>query len=503
MAVLRGLLAGGGFTGEPVKGVYFFPGEGASDVLWTCYPVDIRDRHWNTDPPTRGWVLDRMVAAHVNTVVASYWSNMPQWSPMQLTATSWTALVDAVQDRPLVILPALEGGIDPDHPETPQWAFDNEFPFVPGTSEVAPGLIERIGQLCDIFADRMSLWATLYGGDGIPRHAVNIIHACSTVLDPGVSSDEQFACAFDTVASQVRERFGVDIGFTLDTIGGQRYSPAPRTSGPWLADTPSVLAIHGFESEVFSGLIRNGPAGRPPHDNNADNNISAMADWKSAAMNDWIESGVPVVMDASNGFDGRKVWNTFGTGIWGDNLDYTDDRWRNWMSELKNPGIVGISVDCWNGYTEGYAMVPSCQHGNTAYNWLTDLLEPDPRDYSHMHYVNHVATHRVYGAICEKWIKLRADRGFGAPVTDELTSGAGRSQEFTDGKSIYWGPGTGAYELHGLIAQAYRQDGAGTSPLGLPISDEEPFSGGRRSRFQFGEITWHPGDPVAKIHYGG
>ena len=32
--------------------------------------------------------------------------------------------------------------------------------------------------------------------------------------------------------------------------------------------------------------------------------------------------------------------------------------------------------------------MPDTKHGWTVYNWLTDLLEPPPWDYSHMHYVN-------------------------------------------------------------------------------------------------------------------
>lgn len=119
MPNVRGLLASPGLDGLPVKGVYFFPGEGNSDGLWTAFPLDSRDRQWNSNPSTRSWVLDRMVAAHVNTVVASYWSNMPQWSPMTLDKTSWTGLVDAVQTRSLVILPAIEGGFDPKHLEIP------------------------------------------------------------------------------------------------------------------------------------------------------------------------------------------------------------------------------------------------------------------------------------------------------------------------------------------------------------------------------------------------
>jgi hypothetical protein len=487
----KGLLASHGFDGQPVKGIYFFPGEGVYDNLWTTVPRDDRDRHWNSDPSTRGWVLDRMVQAHVNTVVASFWGEMFDYSPMVLDRTSpkspsWTGLLDAVASKPLVVLPAMEGG-------TPGWMFADEFPHVPGTGAVAPRFVERIGWLCEMFAGRMELWAALYGNDGVPRYAINIVHTASNVIGPGGTADSEFAWAFDTVAREVRARYGVDVGFTLDTIALQRYSPSPQGAGPILSHVQSVLAIHGFESEVFSSLVHGG-------DNNGDNNIARMADWKRAALNDWVAAGVPVILDVSNGFDGRVVWGPQ-SGFWGDNRDYTDDRWRNWMSQLKGPGIVGISVDCWNGYTEGYATVPSRQHQDTAYNWLADLLWPDPRWYDSVHYVNGAATHRVYGAIAEKWIKLGADRAFGPPVSDAVPAGQGAKQDFADGKAIYWGPTTGAFEVHGLIGTAYRNDGGAQSCLGLPISDEESWGSGRINHFQYGEITWTPRAAAAQIRY--
>src|SRR6185295_5913251 len=139
------------------------------------------------------------------------------------------------------------------------------------------------------------------------------------------------------------------------------------------------------------------------------------------------------------------------------------------------------------------------EHGGTVYEWLTDLLEPPPWDYSHMHYVNGARTHRVYGAICEKWIRLGADRGFGAPVSEELPSALGRMQHFTDGKAIYWSGTTGAYEVHGVIGRTYREEGGDASRLGLPVSDEQPNGGGAFSLFQNGRIDWAPGDVRGRI----
>jgi hypothetical protein len=507
MTNTRGLLASPGLEGQPVKATYFFPGEGDKDTLWTTHPLDPRDRHWNSDPSTRGWVIDRMAQAHVNTVVMSYWSNMPQWSPMTLDPTSCTAVLDTVEGRGLVVLPAPESGFDSNNPQIPHWEFSKEFPADPISHQPAPGLVHRIGLLVELFAGRMHLWAKLYDRAGEPRYAINIIHACSEVMPQGNDLDAVFALAFDQVAAEVKDRYGIDVGFTLDAIAGQSYSASPLQAGPVLEQTPAVLAIHGFVSEVFSGLVKNGPPCSAddwrdchPHDNNTDN-LERLADWRRAAVRDWLGSGVPVILDVSNGNDGRIVWmkEAGGVGFWGDNLDYTEDRWRNWMSQLKAPGIKGISFNTWNGYTEGYAAVPSREHGDTVFNWLCDLLEPDPRDWSHMHYVNGAATHRVYGSICEKWIELGADRGFGSPVSDELPSAHGRMQHFTDGKAIYWGSSTGAHELHGLIARAYREVGGAESCLGLPIGDEESTGGGRIRRFEHGRIDWSLGDSRARV----
>jgi hypothetical protein len=496
----RGLLASPNLDGEPVKAIYFFAGESAGNLfLYTTHPLLDDDRSWNSDPSSRGRVMDRIVAAHANTIAMSYWSDMPQWSPMALDGTSVFGVLDAVQGRPLVILPVIEGGIDSTHPDTPQWEFATDFPEqIPG-GPTSPGLIERIGWLADIFAGRMHLWAQMYDQDNQPRYAVQVLHVCSAL--PG-TTDASFAQGFAHVAGEVLSRYAIKVGFTLDIIGSKvGYVATPADAGPWLEREPAVLAVNGFESEVFSGKIMNGPPGGPPIDNNIAN-LPELADWKRAALRNWIATGIPVIADVSNGMDGRLVWRQQGSGFWGDNFEYTDDRWRNWMSELKGMGNSGIAFDTWNGFTEGYAAVPSFEHGDTVYRWLTDLLEPDPRDFSHMHYVKGVATYRVYGAICEKWISLGADRGFGFPTSGEESSGGGRVSYFNDGqadKAIYWSSATAAHEVHGLIAQTYWDSGGAAGPLGLPTTDQTLNGGSQVSQFEHGFISWSAGDTSGTI----
>jgi hypothetical protein len=231
--------------------------------------------------------------------------------------------------------------------------------------------------------------------------------------------------------------------------------------------------------------------------NNA-TNLPVLADWKQSAARDWIATGVPVILDVSNGFDGRIVWKTSLNAFWGDNMNYSDDRWRNWTSELKGQGIKGIVMDTWNGYTEGYASVPTRDHGSIVYNWLTDLLEPDLTSCNHMHYVNGLRTFRVYGAICDKWVQLGADRSFGPPVTNELASAHGRVSKFADGNLLECVHQR--HEVHGLIAKAYFNAGEDRSCLGLPVSDEEANGTGRISRFEHGTITWNPGDTIGHVN---
>ena len=210
--------------------------------MYTTHPLDARDVHWNSDESTRGWVMDRMVNAHVNTVVLSYWSNMPQWSPMDIGPTTLSGVLDAVQGRPLVVMPTIEAGYDADHPEIPHWQFFSEFPFTPGSFELAPGLVNRIGSLIELFAGRMHLWARMYDRDGSPRYAVHVLDVCSDLMDqdaPG--ADDSFAKAFDAVATDVKVRFNISLGFTINPLSHKRYSLFPSTAGGSLERTAPYL----------------------------------------------------------------------------------------------------------------------------------------------------------------------------------------------------------------------------------------------------------------------
>ena len=92
----------------------------------------------------------------------------------------------------------------------------------------------------------------------------------------------------------------------------------------------------------------------------------------------------------------------------------------------------------------------------------------------------------VHGAIREKFLALGAEASIlGYPRTDESVTpdGIGRYNHFQGG-SIYWTPGTGAHEVHGLSRDRWAILGWERNPqLGYPITDEfipDPRVGHRR-----------------------
>ena len=106
----------------------------------------------------------------------------------------------------------------------------------------------------------------------------------------------------------------------------------------------------------------------------------------------------------------------------------------------------------------------------------------------------------VHGAIRQHWAAMGWERSvLGYPVTDEegAADGVGRFNHFSSTRSlkdvdgsIYWTPATGAHEVHGPIRARWLAMGAEHSCLGYPVSDVETISGGQRSVFQHGTITY-------------
>jgi hypothetical protein len=113
-------------------------------------------------------------------------------------------------------------------------------------------------------------------------------------------------------------------------------------------------------------------------------------------------------------------------------------------------------------------------------------------EHGSIYWTPQLGAHEVHGVIRDEWAATGWEAGIlGYPITDELPTpdGIGRYNVFEKG-SIYWSPQTGAHEVHGRIRDAYKTAGWEAGALGYPTSGEYAVTGGRRSDFQHGSITW-------------
>lgn len=103
----------------------------------------------------------------------------------------------------------------------------------------------------------------------------------------------------------------------------------------------------------------------------------------------------------------------------------------------------------------------------------------------------------VHGAIAQRWLVLGAER-YGYPVTDELATpdGLGRFNHFralhfdgTPEASIYWTAATGAVEVYGAIRAHWARLSWERSTLGYPVEPEMADGTGRAQRFERGVIA--------------
>jgi hypothetical protein len=404
-----GALANPGFEGQPMKSMFFFagqwrgivgegfytgPGPGAPPLapatnafcLYTVLPVDgWMNLGWsdNVGGEKRGHALDLMLAAGVNVVNMSYWGppsvdRWAFWAPMHTAPGANEELFDQAIGRPVLIAPYIEDGASTRdlqqsgcHGEagpvgqSPAYSFADTFP---GTAAApAPALVEQIVDLIDRFLLQPrnkawpAKWAQMYDRDGKPRYVVSLIHVASNQV--GVT-DETFAKGFGWVADRVYALRGIRVGFTLDALPPEHaasFKPSPKKTGPLLSRQRAVLAIQPFIPEVFrglaTGLCRDADSNCDAHDGSPQ--LAELIAWKRDYISAWVNTGIPVILDVSSGYDAHRVFAADNPPRYGNN-----EPWRLGQQQMLNSlGVRGVTGNAWNGYTEALAFVPSCTAG--------------------------------------------------------------------------------------------------------------------------------------------
>lgn len=585
-------------TPAPMKAIYFFTGNAdpygtAADDYggkfglsrWSKLPQDQRYLRWDDESAAfRAGTVAEMFAANANTIVMSYWGDEhAKAGPMKPTSSSYQLLLTAVEQeasaqRPMQILPAIEGFRGSDNAEHP--AVDLP---VDSSTLSSNWLHKRVVDIVDnvIPPARRHMWAQMYDRIGNRRYAINLLHL--GIQRNGMNdayAANAIASSLDAIASSIQSSRGIAIGFTLDPFNAgppaEYYTPTVDEADI-LTSSNSVLGIQAFNPEIVVGGMncQNRTTFPPPSSNDpycpgselnscpsglfgvlmcTDQNTSQwgtrLIPWRQQWTADWVNSGVPVILDVSPGYDYHLPYTPFapdynGIGVYGDHAGdplFIHDGWRNHLSQMKRVyhstnsvgvdevrTVKGMVYNAWNGFAEALTAVPSyfisrakvppCDYnyavdecdGSPAFatqlNWLTQQYSVDPRSCDHQHFSSGIATFRTLGAICDRWQELGAEDSFGAPTSDEVDTpqtsldrasgfpALGRTNDFVNGGSIYWSLGTGSHELYGAINARYKQVGADRSALGLPTSNTLPSpycADGQSNTFQAGRIDWCP-----------
>jgi hypothetical protein len=132
---------------------------------------------------------------------------------------------------------------------------------------------------------------------------------------------------------------------TFDT-----YVARADAAGPWLERTAAVLGVQGFIPEIVSNR---GDATR----------LKLKVDYWIA----WLGTGIPVLCDVSPGYDAHLIFpksNQYGN----------DEFWRVKQFESWSDRFSGLVYNTWNGYTEGYAGMPTVEHEDVDWNWIQELF---------------------------------------------------------------------------------------------------------------------------------
>ncbi|MET0535055.1 MAG: hypothetical protein ABW171_12590 [Steroidobacter sp.] len=461
-----GTLANPGFEGQPMKSLFFFPGQWrgmpgeawydgpirgvrltpvTNKCLYTVWPDD-GDTHFgwsdNNVGDNRERALNEMLATGANVVNMSYWGTPDTdrwsfWAPMHSAIGAHNELFDAAAGKPLLITPYIEDGSttilfdDDGHRigqksceqvwgplgNSPGYRFTDDFP---GTRDnPAPKLVEQILDLVNRYLRQPAVaswprsewpkkWTQMYDKDGKARYVISLIHVASNQLDPRQPrSHETFAQGFTWVADRVFRETGIAIGFTLDVLppdhaerGRPRFLPTPSDDGTarHLKRQAAVLAIQPFIPEIHTGQCRldefcDSPEGSPA--------LQKLLKWKYQFVKSWVHTDIPVMLDVSPGYDGRHVFKCKErpdrpcTPELESRRYGNTEPWREGQRAMLSLPVRGITGNTWNGYTEGFAIVPSCVFSHTRmppgiprcgepgtdvqYRWFTSLNVPGSR----------------------------------------------------------------------------------------------------------------------------
>jgi len=374
--LVPGYLANPGHENEAIKSVFFFSGNWRNGVqfydykpsdnrgLYTLHPSDARHLGWSENQSNRDFAVQRMIDAGVNVINMSYWGlpgtdNWAFWAPMQSSTTSHDELFNATLGKEILVAPYIESFAQSD--DYNGFSFADDFPG--SYASPAPLLVSMIEDLVDRYllnpahAQWPSKWAKVYDQDGQERYLVSIIHVASNQASV---TDQAFAAGFDRVAEVIYESTGLHLGFALDILPPDTYAPGsykatPTSTGSWLMQQVSVLAIQCFLPEIWTGM----------------SNEHTLNTWKRNYLLSWKNTGLPLIHDLTPGYDAHILFPS--SPVYGNT-----QTWRDLQSQvIFDFESQSMTFNSWNGYTEGMAGMPTVQYGDASFLWMCNHFGGD------------------------------------------------------------------------------------------------------------------------------
>ena len=306
--------------------------------------------------------LAQMASTGLNTIKLSYWghdgetdSSAPAWlfslsrwpgdpKAGQYTEAEQVALARhffrQAQAHGLLVAPMLEVG--------PRFPFYADFP-----ANLDP-LVGRATWLLKNFGDQPN-WLRVYDRNGRPRHVLWLIETIhGSAIDPDV-----FAQGFGTAAARLKQQTGDDAGFILDPTPLPPYGSEAGPDPQALERQDSVLAINPFNI-TSQGIAF--------HADLAAITEEERQQYAESVLRRWASSGIPLIAPIMPGYDAHLVFPNL--PVYGFNA-----AWRQRQKALAvRYETDGLSIDIWNGWTEGYAIPPSVEDGDVDLRWVRDTV---------------------------------------------------------------------------------------------------------------------------------
>jgi hypothetical protein len=349
--------------GEKIYCALFFAGppNPGSLELYTHHPVAADRQRWSDDDHINA-ALKPLADCGLNTIKLSYWghdgetdASAPAWLfsrtrwPGDKGAGQYSDEDQIAQGRRFFELAAGQGLL-----VAPMLEVSPKFPFYAEFPGDIDNLVARAAWLLKGFGDEPN-WLKVYDSNGQPRRVIWLIE---TIHGSPIDADE-FAASFGAAATEIKQSTGYDAGFIIDPTPLPPYGSTAGPDPAALIKHASILAVNPFN------ITSQGTTYTSDLKSITDESRQQYAE---SVLSQWRSSGIPLIAPIMPGYDAHIVFPQLPS--YGFN-----DPWRQRQKQLAvKYETDGISIDIWNGWTEGYAIPPSIEDGNADTVWAEDVI---------------------------------------------------------------------------------------------------------------------------------